>query len=224
MPVAPVERLTFRQITYLKRNKCIHRMPYLIHYSCYLKGKCLESKEKIGFLDIETSNLNANFGFMFSYCIKEENGKIISAIVTKKDLDSSTYDKRILKQFCIDVRKFDRVVTHYGTRFDLPFLRARALRWGLTDFPGVSEIRHTDTYFMAKSKLKISSRRLQTICQFFNIKSKGHPMHLEQWLKANRGVKSALNFIMMHNKEDVVSTEQVYHKLEKFYHKNKTSI
>ena len=39
----------------------------LEHWTCYMEA---EGNEALGFFDIETSNLKADYGIMFGYCIK----------------------------------------------------------------------------------------------------------------------------------------------------------
>ncbi len=191
------------------------------HPSCYDRAHGLD--EKIGFLDIETSNLSADFGIILSYCIKEENGKITSRVLTRQEIQSDTFDKDLLKQFCEDVRKFDRVITYYGSRFDIPFLRTRCILHGL-DFPIFKEIRHTDAYMIVKHKLNLHSRRLAVVAPFFSIPAKAHPLNPTVWLKCLSGDEKALDFVLTHNKEDVESLEGVWHKIEDYTQLQKASI
>ena len=132
---APVSRLPKQEIIWLSRHRCnAHSHTYLDHYNCYLKEQ--EIKERVGFLDIETSHLKADFGICFCYCIKiMGKRKIISRCVTKKELYKNL-DREVIKQCVEDLKQFDRVITYYGSRFDLPFLRSRALHWNI-DFPTI---------------------------------------------------------------------------------------
>ena len=58
--IAPVHRLKKIEIVWLAKHKCKHGHTYLEHYNCYLKempdGRI---QEKVGFLDIETTGLDA---------------------------------------------------------------------------------------------------------------------------------------------------------------------
>jgi uncharacterized protein YprB with RNaseH-like and TPR domain len=166
-------------------------------------------------LDIESSNLNASFGIILSYCIKELDGPIISRRLHTDEIMTGIYDKVLVKDMVKDLTSFDRVVTWYGTGFDIPFMRSRCLFWNV-DFPVDKTIKHTDLYYTSKFKLKLHSNRLQAVCDFLGIKSKGHPMHQRVWLKAMAGDEYALKYILTHNKEDVVSTEKVYNKLIRY--------
>jgi uncharacterized protein YprB with RNaseH-like and TPR domain len=181
----------------------------LEHPKCYEKLKDLEEGEKIGFLDIETSNLKADFGIIFSYCIKEHGGKILGRSLTKEELLNEVYDKELLKECNEDMRKFDKVVGYYSTKFDIPYLRTRSTYWKL-DFPVYKEVKHTDVYYIIKNKFNLHRNRLETACDFFSIEAKTHPLMANIWFRAMVGDKKALSFIFSHNKEDVVSLEKLY--------------
>lgn len=209
------------EILKLSRQYCVHRHTVLAHPECLRSNQLLT--ERIGFLDIEASSLNMNYGIIHSYCIKELNGRITERVVTKKEILSQAFDKELMRQFCQDIRKFDRVVTFYGWRFDLPAVRTRAVRWGL-DFPLYSEVRHTDVWKIMRDKFKLSSNSLRTCCQFFGIKAKNHPLNPEIWMAAMVGDEKALHYILEHNREDVRSTEELYKKVMLYVPQTKTSI
>ncbi len=193
------------------------------HPNCYKKKLGLRDKEVVGFLDIETTNLRADFAYVLSYCIKTQNGKMYKGLINQKDIFSGKYDKRILKQLCKDIRRFDRIIGHYSVRFDIPFLRSRCLFWKL-NFPIHKEIKHTDTYFIAKAKLLLRSRRLGVICEFLGIPAKNHPIKPDIWMKCMYGNKKALQYVLTHNEEDVISLQRVWNRLSKYVGRNNTSV
>jgi uncharacterized protein YprB with RNaseH-like and TPR domain len=207
-----VERANFR---------CSHGHSGLTHSSCY--DKEYNIKKKIAFLDIETSNLKSNWGFVFSYCLKEDGKETIKRILTPEEIKTGVYDKNLLKQFCSDVRKFDRVIGYYSSRFDIPFLRTRAVYYEL-DFPIYKEVKHTDLYMIMKHKFCLHSKRLAVVADFFNIEAKKHPMNPSVWFKAMAGDKKALDWILVHNIEDVVTTEKLYHRVCDYARITDTSI
>lgn len=222
-----IARLRKDEIIWLFHHKCRHGHTYLEHSNCIEveKPNMCPAFEKVGFLDIEASNLKANFGIVISYCIKEENGKILERIVTPQELRSGQFDKKVIEQLSSDIRTFDRIVTYYGGdfRFDLPFIRTRAVFWGI-DFPIYKELKVLDLYPIIKKKFKLHNNRLQTACDFFGIPSKGHRLNPDIWLRAMTGDKKALDFILLHNREDVKSTEDLYHKVIKYSNISNTSI
>ena len=153
---------SYEELLWLDENKCKHGHSFLSHRNCWLNTGVLKP-EQIGFLDIETSNLSPAFGIVICWCIKDAiSGDIYHDYLTNSDIHSSDEDKRIIET-CIDtMKKFDRIVGHYSSRFDIPFLRTRAVlhdnKNGL-NFPKRGSLIHTDTWIMAKTKFKFHSNR-----------------------------------------------------------------
>ena len=178
----------------------------------------------MGYFDIETTNLKANYGFMLSYCIKPaDGGPIIGRIITKKELMSDTLDKGLVEECIADMKKFSRVMTHYGTNFDIKFVRTRALKWGI-QFPKIGELYHTDVYYMAKRLLCLHSMRQGAIAETLqgdDIKTRINP---GIWQSAMQGRKHALDYIWDHNKKDVAQLEGNYLRLREFTRNIKKSV
>lgn len=222
------ERLTSDEVVRRYNWKCVHGHNGLEHPECY-RTKNQQKVERVGFADIEASNLTATFGICYTYCIKELNGQVIKRSISLKDLYEAQYDKNLLKQFCEDARQFDRLVWHYGTdkKFDLPFLRTRAVKYGL-DFPVHKSVYVSDTHPILKNKFKLHSNRLETACDFFGIPAKGHKLNSDIWLLMITGnkklMKKALDYIMVHNEEDVIALEGLWLKISPYTKLNKTSI
>lgn len=223
--IAPIHRLTKKEMQWLGSHKCKHSHTYLEHYACYLSENP-SMEERIGFLDIETSNLDANFGVILSWCIKIKDNDIIYGLLNDKDFkekEAFKVDKRITKDLINEILTLDRIVTHYGRKFDIPYIRTRALINNL-EFPSFGTIVNDDTYYMAKYKLKLNSNRLETIAQ--TLFGKSEKTHLDGaiWLSAVRGDKKALNYVLEHNKTDVIELEKVWLKLKGFVGVRNTSI
>jgi len=196
-----LDRLSFR---------CVHRHNGISHDKCYDENR--RKTELIGHLDIEASNLDADFGIVLCYCIKEDGGKTIERRITPEELKDGTLDRNVVKQCVEDMRKFDRLTFHYGDRFNIPFLRTRAIFHGL-DFPLYKEIKGTDTCSILWKKFKLHSNRLESACNFFGIPTKAHPIKQDIWITALGGNKKSLDYILTHCREDVSSLEALYHKI-----------
>lgn len=207
----------------LKRHffRCVHKHTGIEHPACY--DQATGNKERIGYLDIESSNLQATFGLVLCYCIKEAGGKIWERTITDKEIKNGTMDREVVKQCIEDMRKFDRLVYHYGNYFDIPFLRTRAVYHKL-DFPLFKEIKGTDTYPILRHKFKLHRNRLETACEFFNIPAKGHRLSPEIWIRALGGNKKDLNWITQHCREDVISLEELYKRINDYSNITNTSI
>jgi uncharacterized protein YprB with RNaseH-like and TPR domain len=213
------------EIIELANGRCRHGHTYLEHYQCYL-DEHPEKKVKIGFLDIETSNLDANFGVMLTWAIKTNDGYLISDALHKSDLENCEPDKidtRIVKNLVEEIQQYDTIVTYYGKRFDVPFLRTRALVDGV-EFPAYGSLKHIDVYFWAKFKLKLNSNRLDTVARtLFGSTEKNH-IEFKYWIAGTRGDEEAIDYILDHNQRDVEELERVYYKLENFARRQDSSI
>jgi len=197
----------------LFKGRCKHGHTYAEHPACYVKEK--EEQIKIGYLDIETSNLKANFGIMLSYAIKVRGkDKIYYDTITKKEIDSKTLDKRLVKQCIEDMKKFDVVMGYYSTKFDIPFLRTRAMYWDL-EFPLYGELQHKDIWYMVRAKMCLHSNRLESACKHLGIEGKTH-LDGYYWIKALSGDKKALSYILDHNIKDVEILEKLHDRVKDF--------
>lgn len=213
--------MTLKQLQARREFRCVHRHNGLGHPECFKKQNKLT--EHVGYLDIESSNLNASFGVILSYCIGDDNGKILKRVITPEEIKSGVFDKYLLKDLVTDILKFDRIVTWYGAKFDIPFIRTRCL-YHKIPFPVFGERMHTDAYLIAKHKLKMHSNRLGAVAPFLGIPAKGHPLNPEVWLKALSGHKEALRFILTHNIEDIVSLRDTWHRINHYIRLTKTSL
>lgn len=215
-------------LIWLEEHTCNrHNVIYLHHPNCYYREyPNTDFVEKLGFLDIEATNLKANFGVVICWCIKPNKAKkIIERCVTPKEMRAGIRDENVIRELAPAMRKFDRLVVHYGTdrKFDLPFLRSRALRMGI-DFPKHKEIWVTDTWVIAKRKLCLSSNRLGTIADHLKVKMKKTPITTDHWLDALSGKKESLDYILDHCQRDVLILEKVYNRIWPFAPRSKTSI
>lgn len=191
------------------------------HPRCY--ERATNKGERIGFFDIEASNLNANFGITLSYAIKNHGGRILGRVLCPEELRKGVFDKDLMSEFCEDARKFDRLITYYGGGFDIPFTRTRCVHYKV-DYPIYKEISHTDVYQIVRHKLCFHRNRMEVAAKFFGIKAKTHPMLPEIWIKCLSGDPKALKFVWTHNKEDVVTLEKLWDKVISFSRVTKTSI
>jgi len=204
-------------------GRCKHSHLYCEHPSCWTKEQ--NNPQRIGFLDIETSGFQGNYHIMLSYAIKEagENGKIYARHITAKELRSDSFDKNLTKDCLNDMLNFDKIVTYYGTGFDIPFLRTRALKYSL-DFPLYGAVQHSDCYYMVKYKLKLNRNSLEAATKHLGIEGKNHVVG-DEWMRAYMHCdKKSLNYILEHNIKDVVILEKLYFRLKDYIKESKKSI
>lgn len=237
----PVHHLRKAEFVWLGSHKCKHGHNYLEHWHCFLSeqptvpdgrpysmlSSISSGGEKIGFVDIETSNLDANWGIILTYCIKVRGSKkILHDQINKVDIrkyPDDQSDKRIVRHLIKDMLRFDRIVTHYGRRFDIPFTRTRALICGVPH-PHFGSISNDDVWCIARKKLKLNSNRQGTVHRaLFGKSSKSH-LDMRYWVAAARGNKKALNHVLEHNRIDVIELEESWEVLKDFVGKTNCSI
>jgi len=205
------------------RWKCPHGHRGLDHWNCYIKAH----EERVAYLDLECSGLQADFGFIICWCIKPKNRKrIVYDIITMDDLDSDVLDSRVAQSCAKELARYDRVITHYGTYFDIPFLRTRCLTHGIP-FLEYGTLKHSDVWAMAKAKLKIHSNRQNSVAQALRGFSEKTPINPTHWLNALRHDEkgdAARRFILDHCKRDVRELQRNHEALEPYCRKSNKSI
>jgi uncharacterized protein YprB with RNaseH-like and TPR domain len=194
---------------------CPHRHTGLEHPNCYVKY--LNGAEKTCYLDIETSGLSADMNFMLSYAVKERGGKVYADSLDIVDfINTSAYgngelDRRLVKDLVDTLFKYDTVVTYYGSNFDIPFIRTKAMGYHI-EFPPYKSLRHVDLYYVVRSKMKLMGNRLGNATNFLGIEGK-NSIETKYWRKALTGNKSALGYIKDHNIRDVLILEKLHNRL-----------
>ncbi len=159
-------------------------------------------------LDIETNNLKADFGIILT-CVIKPFGQ--APITFRGDNYPSWWDCRdndsaithdIVKELC----RHAIVITHYGRKFDVPFLRAKMSRYGLPNLPPMFGI---DTWRIAKDNYCVGSRRLEALSNYFQFGAKS-AVEGGLWNKAVlAGDPTAMDAIVAHNIQDTVLLEKL---------------
>lgn len=211
--------------------RCEHGHNGYEHGRCYDRFHAIE--QNIGFLDIETEDLRADYGIIFGYCIKDsKSDKIYEDCITLKDIQKYKSskrdvipheDKRVIQSLIKDMGRFTRLVGHYSSRFDMPYIRTRAVMCGL-QFPTFGSLVQTDTWMILKLKFKLSRNSLQNGCQ--KLVGMSEKDHLSLSIKHGclRGEEWALKDTMKHCRQDVRDTERLYNLIYGYANETKSSI
>lgn len=186
----------------------------------------LTKDRKVGHLDIESSQLNASFGFIISWAIKlDGKDEIISDRLTEADFrvkDKLDTDKRVVLSLVDALSKFDVITTYYGEYFDIPFIRSRCLKHG-KQFLGYGSLHHVDVWKIARKNMKLHSHRLEAVADHMGVNSKTK-LQPSTWARATMGDMKAIKEVYIHNREDVITLEKVYHLLEPYWAGTKKSV
>ena len=174
------------------------------------------------FFDIETSPCvgwfwRPSYKTRLSYDNVIEDAKII-CISYKWQGEEETYtldwgkeqdDKKLIKQFIKIMESADEIVGHNGDRFDIPWIRTRALFHGITSVP---RWRTLDTLKSVRGNLNLPSNRLDAIGRYFGLGEKIY-VDGELWKNVVFGDGSRLAEMIKYCEGDVVLLEKIYEKI-----------
>jgi len=149
--------------------------------------------------DLETSNLRADFSVILCACLQVP-GK--DPVVFRNDVVNSNWtterkdDYEITKAIRDELVKHTIIVTHNGTKFDIPYLKAKLIKHHL---PALPPMLHIDTLMVARKCMFISSRRLENLGNWIFGQGKSR-VDGDIWMEAAYdGSKEAMDHIVEHN-------------------------
>lgn len=192
------------------------------------KQRYLEKKiKKIGFLDIETmtDSFKADNGYVISWVLKIhnlENNKKETwyMILDKKTLkahnkkDSTFYDADLLPCLVEKMKECDMIVTHYGTWFDIPFIRTRCQMQKIPFIEHKDKIRFADTWRYARVMGSYRRNSLDNVSRTLGVPQHKTKVEYKHWRRSVFGDRESLAYILKHNEIDVEVTEKTFWKLE----------
>ena len=195
---------------------------------------------KIGYLDIETSGLTANFDFMVSWCMYVRDvrtGKTelrgdkinpkdfeVARKGTKKDgkwtPDADLVDKRILESLLKAISDIDCLIGHWFIgkhRHDIPFVRSRIAINKISGFPKHKMVRYGDTQKLGSLIHRLSSNGLAMIGDAYGVSTKKTQIKSKHWKNACMfGNKESVDYIYHHNIKDVILTYKIHKCMEEY--------
>jgi hypothetical protein len=138
-------------------------------------------------------------------CYKWEHEKIVKFLTW----DAQQSDKRMIQSVLKTLESADEIVGQNIERFDIPWIRTRALYHGLSPDPYYKTI---DILQFAKRNLYLNSNKLDYVGQYLGFGGKlKTDFNLWKEIVLNNNKKSLATMIK-YCKRDVVLTENVYHK------------
>lgn len=202
-------------------KRCEHRQDESHHPNCFTKLWYKKQGERIGYLDIETSGLDADNDWMLSWAIKPRKEDIVqfdyvtyNDIFVKPGVVDRQFDKKMVQNLLDEMENYTGFATYYGTGFDIKFIRSKAMQYGL-DFPRFGEKGHIDLYYQVAGKMKLSHSSLKVSTRFLDIKGKTE-LAFRYWKLACLGDTQALFELVDHNKKDVIILEKLHKELEPY--------
>lgn len=166
--------------------------------------------------DLETTNLNADFGIILCGVVKSSHGKpqvFRGDRLNPKWSTKRSDDSHVLKALVEELEKYDIWIAHNGQKFDIPYLRSRLLKFG---FPSLANKKLIDPCHLARNKLKISYNSLEKIANHMGCNSKTD-LDPDIWLKASLdGCRRSMDEVCRHCVEDVITLEKVINYMKTY--------
>jgi len=143
-------------------------------------------------------------------CYKWEGEDEIHSLTWSK----SQSDKAMLKEFIKVLLEADEIVAHNGDRFDLKWIRTRALLHGIDVMPTVKTI---DTLKWARKYFNFNSNKLDYIAQLLKVGAKMDTGGIDLWKDiVFRKDPKALDKMVAYCRMDVEVLEAVFYKLNSY--------
>ena len=233
---------------YLKKNPYLLQEAIVRHHNvlvnvqtCRKVQKDLRKKRTIKtsfdkpfrrlFFDIEVS---PNIGFFWNAGYKLNIGhhniieeKKIICISYKWENDTRVHnikwsddkdDKQLLIEFNKVLEQASEVIAHNADRFDIPWLRGRAL-YHQIPFPAV--IKSLDTLTKSRFAFRLNSNKLDYLAKYLRVGGKIEDGGFDSWVKITLyNDQEALQQMIDYCNNDVVILEDVYHKMKNYIKMN----
>lgn len=173
------------------------------------------TKPRILFYDIECTNLSASMGYVLAIGYKFLGDKKATVLsIADYPGTKSTDDRPLLKAFEKIHNSADQVVYHFGEYYDEPFLNTRRLIHGMKR---LDKIAFSDTWRIARKRLKFHSNRLDAIAKALGCPYGKTSLDGNKWIDASAGDRKALKYVVHHCKMDVLVLEWVYNRTKSMW-------
>ena len=170
---------------------------------------------KAGVFDIETTGLSPDYcAFILGGLGTSDSAAFPEGTMKIEQFFAETrYEEETALDRCMEALSgLDAVITYNGTRFDMPFVKSRAVRYGLDtayDMPHNLDLYHIINKFSELRKV-LPNLKQKTVENFFGLWDTrtdeidgGESVRLyERWER--RGEREVLEKILLHNSDDVM--------------------
>lgn len=169
------------------------------------------TEPKVLIWDIEATNLSASFGTIL--CVGYKwlgKPKVYVPTILDFAKTGNLDDRGLVQEFSRVYTDADYSVAHYGSKYDLPMINTKLLKYGLPPLPPKKLI---DTCMVARKELKMHSNRLEALAQYLGTNAQKTPITFDDWLMAAQGNAGAIKKVVLHCKLDVLALEEVFIKM-----------
>ena len=131
--------------------------------------------------------------------------------------DKNMCDKKMITEFIKVLNKADEIVAQNGDRFDIKWIRTRAMYHRIPMHP---HYRSLDTLKKAKAFCNLPNNRLDTILQFLGIGAKVRHEGIIMWHKVQENDRDALKDMVNYCDGDIIGLEDTYFVFQNYIKHN----
>ncbi|MCF8884984.1 MAG: ribonuclease H-like domain-containing protein [Aigarchaeota archaeon] len=171
------------------------------------KNRIRKIKPRVCFMDLEATALDGDVGILVGAGFMDEDGKFKWFYV-----ENPSEEKEVIKTILDYVSRYHIVVTWNGSRFDIPFLTARALKHKLK-VELIYKPTHLDLAEFTRNNVKLSFTTLYHVARFLGIQKDLSTEGIDVpslYLKAVNGDRHAASIIKKHCRDDLEVLRKVY--------------
>ncbi len=167
--------------------------------------------------DIETTDLGAvGMGFILCACVKEENEQEVVYALGRGDKPGR--EKVLVAKLLDALWQYDLLIGHNAQRFDIPFIMTRALALGVEMPRGLSPLLYDTLVAFRRTNFRTRmngfgkpSGGLGHVADLLHIPQLKDAIYPEEQATVVwDGSKEAMDKLILHCRNDVYLTEQVY--------------
>lgn len=156
--------------------------------------------------DIETTNLRGSYGRLLCCCFKFFDERKVRTVI----VESARTEGKSLEEIAKHIEEAHVLVGWNSQRFDMRFLRQRAITLGTRPMP---DRLHLDLLPHHRYYFNSAGHSLRAVGIDLRCKASKYEVAPEAWVLAANGDKDSLMEIVKHCEEDVKLTEEVHWKL-----------
>jgi DNA polymerase elongation subunit (family B) len=126
--------------------------------------------------------------------------------------DKNQNDKKMIQKFVKVMHKADEIIAHNGDRFDVKWLKTRALYHGIATLP---KYKTFDTLKSVRSHFNFNSNKLDYIAKFLKVGGKIETGGIDLWKKIIFDKdEESLKKMVEYCDNDVIILEKVFNKIK----------
>lgn len=208
-------------------QRCKHRHNINSHPFCFRQKQWYEYDNiKVGYFDIEVSDLKADNGFMLSWAIKERNKNNIAysyLLENERVGNWKEWDDSLITLLIAQLYEYDLLIGYNSSVFDIPFIRAKCLHHNIRFFPPKYKYQ-LDLYYALRGKVALSRKSLKNMTEFLGIE--GKTSLGDYWKDFVYGdySKETLSELKKHNIADCVILEELHKEYEPYVRFNRNYV